>query len=323
MLSTAVGVALVVALGLWGGVDLEQLTSTLRRLSPATFAAALLLHTLIYIARAERFRLLLPLAARPPRLGLLAVTSAHNLAVYVLPAKSGEATLPLYLRQTFGTSAAESLASLIVSRLFDLAALCACLAAVTIVLCLGEHWSAPAWTGFALAAALAFAAAAFTMLAARGDVLIGPFQSLSRAVGLHRTRLGVKLDTHADSLKESLRLAGHGSLRAGAFALSLVVWTLIFGFYGVLALGFGLPDGIGFLHAAFGSSVAVLMNLLPINSFAGFGTQEAGWVLGFRLVGVAPEFSLAGGVGVHIVQLFDTVLFGVIGHTLMGFARRK
>lgn len=310
-------------LALWGGVDWRAMLTTLAGLSPWTFLAALGIHTLIYLARAERFRLLLPHASRPPRVGLLGVTSAHNLAVYVLPAKSGEATLPLYLGQSFGVPAAESLASLIVSRLFDLAALCACMALVTLVLCSGEHWSAPAWTGVALAIGLALAALAFAALASRGDALVGPLQRFARVLGFSRTRLGAKLETHAEALKSSLRLAGHGSLRAGALALSFVVWALIFAFYGVLAAGFGLPDGVGFVHAAFGSSVAVLMNLLPINSFAGFGTQEAGWVLGFRLVGVAPEFSLAGGIGVHFVQLFDTLLFGVAGHVLMGLGRRK
>jgi len=321
--STLLGVALLVALALWGGVDFTELLATLRRLSPLTFLAALAIHFAIYVARAERFRLLLPPASRPPRLGLLAVTSAHNLAVYVLPAKAGEATLPLYLGKAHGVGAAESLASLIVSRLFDLAALSGSMALVTAILCAGEHWTAPISVGIALAAVLTLAAIGFTALASRGDALIGPFQALSRRLGLANTNLGRKLDAQAESLKSSLRLAGHGSLRAGALALSVLVWLLIFVFYGVLALGFGLPDGVGFLHATFGSSVAVLMNLLPVNSFAGFGTQEAGWVLGFRAVGVAPELSLPGAVGVHLVQLVDTALFGLAGHVAMGLARRK
>lgn len=322
-LSSLLGLALVALLALWGGVDAAELLAALKRLSPAVFAGALGLHLVIYVARAERFRLLLPPAHRPPRAGLLAVTSAHNLAVYVLPAKTGEATLPLYLGRTYGVPAPESLASLIVSRLFDLAALCACMGAVTFLLCTGAHWTASRVAGFALGAVLLLAAAAFVALAARGDMLVGPLRKLSRAVGLAGTSFGRKLDAHADALASALRIAGHGSLRAGALGLSFAVWLLIFTFYGVLAQGFGLPDGIGFLHASFGSSVAVLMNLLPINSFAGFGTQEAGWVLGFRWVGVPPELSLPGGVGVHLVQLFDTVLFGLAGHVLMGLARRK
>lgn len=319
---TAVGVGLTLALFRFGGVECGELLATLARLSPATFLLALGLHLCIYLARAERFRLLIPAEHRPPRTSLLAVTSAHNLAVYVLPAKTGEATLPLYLGRTCGVPAAQSIATLVVSRIFDLAALCACMGTVTLALCIGEHWEGPRALGFVLAIGLLGAAGLFLALAARGDVLIALIQKLVRGIGLAGTALGARIEHHAESLKLALRAAGDGRLRTAALSLSFVVWLLIFAFYGVLAQGFGLPDGVGFLHASFGSSVAVLMNLLPINSFAGFGTQEAGWVLGFRWVGVPAEISLPGGVGVHLVQLFDTVLFGVAGHMLMGLAKR-
>jgi uncharacterized protein (TIRG00374 family) len=322
-LSTAAGLGLVALLAAWGEVDLEELWRTLLRLPPGAFVAALGLHAAIYLARAERFRLLLPAERRPRRPELLAVTAAHNLAVYVLPAKTGEATLPLYLRDTSAVPVAESLASLIVSRLLDLSALCGLLAGVTLALAAGEHWSAPRWTALALAAALALAGAAFLLLAARGDALIAPLFVAAKLVRLERTALGVRLAAGAERLELALRVAGQGRLRVAGFALSLAIWALIFVFYGVLALGFGLPEGVGWLHASFGSSVAVLTNLLPINSFAGFGTQETGWVLGFRLVGVPAELSLPGGIGVHLVQLFDTVLFGLAGHAAMGLARRR
>ena len=71
---SAVGLLLVLALFHFGGVDLDELLATLGRLSPATFAFALGIHTAIYIVRAERFRLLIPAAHRPPRAALLAVT---------------------------------------------------------------------------------------------------------------------------------------------------------------------------------------------------------------------------------------------------------
>jgi len=311
-----VGLLLVLALFYFGGVDCEELAATLARLSPATFALALGVHTAIYIVRAERFRLLFPAEHRPPRAALLAVTSAHNLAVYVLPAKTGEATLPLYLARACGVPASASIASLVVSRLLDLAALCACMGAVTAALCLSGHWDGPRAAGWALAAGLLAAGAAFVALAARGELLLAPLQRLLGALGL-----GARIERHAESLERALRTAGDARLRAGALGLSFAVWLLIFAFYGLLAQGFGLPDGVGFLHASFGSSVAVLMNLAPINSFAGFGTQEAGWVLGFGWVGVPPEASLPGGVGVHLVQLFDTLLFGLVGHALMGLWR--
>jgi uncharacterized protein (TIRG00374 family) len=320
-MSVLVGAALLGVLGLWGDVHPAEIGRTLARLDPRVFAAALAIHFAIYVARAERFRVLLA-GLKPRRFDLLAVTSAHNLAVYVLPAKTGEATLPLYLKATSGVPASESLASLIVSRILDLAALFGFMAAVTLALSFGEHWTAPAWAGWLLAAALGAGSIVLVALAERGDLLVGPVTRLARMARLDRTGAGARLVGGAERLQQALRAAGDRRSRTAALAQSVVIWALIFVFYGVLALGFGLDGGTGFLHATFGSSVAVLMNLLPINSFAGFGTQETGWVLGFRMVGVAPEVSLSSGIAVHLVQLFDTVLFGALGHIAMGRARR-
>jgi hypothetical protein len=82
----------------------------------------------------------------------------------------------------------------------------------------------------------------------------------------------------------------------------------------LLARGFGLPENIGLPEAAFGSSLAIMTNVLPINALAGLGTQETGWVLGFGLLGVEADAAFATGVGVHLVQLANVVLLGTLGH---------
>jgi hypothetical protein len=97
-----------------------------------------------------------------------------------------------------------------------------------------------------------------------------------------------------------------------------VQWFGIFSFYLVLARGTGLEVVGGLPEAAFGSSLAVFTNMLPINAFAGFGTQETGWVLGFGLLGAPREAALASGLGAHCVQLVDVCLFGVLGHFALG-----
>jgi len=306
----------------WGGADWREMGRVIASLSPSTFAAALAIHTAIYIARAERFRILIPRDERPPRWPLLWVTSAHNLAVYALPAKTGEATLPVYLNATCGTRAAAGIASLVVSRILDLASLTAIMAFVSAMLSQRSTWNAPVWTAFVIAAGLLVASVAFFLLAARGDRLVGVVERLMKTARLDRGERGARLISKARELREALRIAG-ASARLQAAALSFVIWILIFAFYVVLARGFGLPDVIGPLEASFGASLAVAMNLLPINSFAGFGTQEAGWVFGFGMVGVAKDAALASGLGAHLVQIFDTLLFGVLGHLAMAFARRR
>ncbi len=321
-LSVLLAALLLAVLFGWGGADWREMGRRIASLPPSSFALALALHTAIYVARSERFRVLLPVAERPGRWPLLWVTSAHNLAVYALPAKTGEATLPVYLHATCGTRAAAGIASLVVSRILDLASLCAIVSLAAATLSSREAWTAPAWVAYALSGGLFLAAAAFFALAVRGDRLVGLAEGFARTLRFDRTVLGAKLFKRADELRVALRGAGAGE-RGKAAALSFVVWLLIFAFYVVLARGFGLPEAVGAVEASFGASLAVAMNLLPINSFAGFGTQEAGWVFGFGLVGVPADEALANGVGAHLVQIFDTLLFGALGHLAMGLTRRK
>jgi uncharacterized membrane protein YbhN (UPF0104 family) len=107
-----------------------------------------------------------------------------------------------------------------------------------------------------------------------------------------------------------------GRRLAQALLLSLLAWLCVFLFCAVLARGLGIGE-IGFGEVVFGSGLAMLTSLLPLSAFASIGTLEAGWVLGFGVFGVARELALATGAGLHVVQLVNIVLLGLVGHLLM------
>ena len=318
LVSATLAVALLTALFLWGGVGLGQFREALGRLSVATFALALGVHALIYTARAVRFRVLLPAAQRPGLAQVLAVSAAHNLAAYVLPAKTGEATLVVYLRSYCAVPASAGFASLIVSRLLDLATLALALSLACVLLWV-RGGAVPAWAGPG-AMLLCLAALAFLAIGARAELLPRWAGRLARASRIDRRPLGQRLLAVVDRTADALRTAGAEGRYARAAWISLPLWVGVFAFYAILARGVGL-ESASFLEATFGSSLAVATNLLPINAFAAFGTQEAGWVLGFGLLGVERELALSTGVAVHLVQLFDVALMGLVGHLCMGSAR--
>jgi uncharacterized protein (TIRG00374 family) len=317
LLSAAAAAALLALLAWWGNVGPGELAAVVRQLPAQTYLLALGVHASVYVARAARFQALIPPASRPSFASMLAASSAHNLAAYVLPAKTGEAALVVYLKAG-GVPMRAGLASLLVSRVLDLATLSGALACATAWLALGEHWHAPLWTGLTMAAAFALAAFFFFALSARGDRLVAAGQGLARLVRVDRTRFGRRLVERSGELGEALRDAGAGGRLRAAIPVSLAIWGGIFVFYAILAQGFGLPPRIGILEAAFGSSLAVLTNLLPINALAGFGTQETGWVVGFGLLGVPRDLSFATGFGVHVVQLANVCVLGLVGHLAMG-----
>ena len=317
LLSLAVAALLLAVLAAWGDVSFADARSALSRLSWSTFLTALSVHAGIYVLRALRFAALLPRAERPPFHAVLAASCAHNLAAYVLPAKTGEATLVLYLKRFSAVPAASGAASLLVSRLLDLAVLSggmglACLSVASV-----DGAPLPAAIR-GLGGVLLVAAAGFALLLARGDRLaaralgvLGGNEDSSRG---RRALAGV-----APRLGEALRAARTGHAFALAAALSVPLWLGVFLFYAVLARALGLPEETTLTQASFGSGLAVLANLLPINGLAGFGTQEAGWVVGFHALGVPREVALSSGFGAHVVQLVDVVLFGILGHVALAF----
>ena len=61
----------------------------------------------------------------------------------------------------------------------------------------------------------------------------------------------------------------------------------------------------------------MLANLLPINGFAGFGTQDAGWVAGFSALGAEPGLATESALAFHLVYVAHIALFGLLGQGLL------
>ena len=314
------------------GVEPDELLASLLSLEPSVWLCALGLHACIYLLRAWRFSTLTPLELRPSFGRLLAASSAHNLAAYVLPMKSGEATFILYSSGVGEVPARASVASLLVSRLLDLFVLC-------MILCVAT-WSAPLLLAGGMSEEMSqlspaqlggkvsnlwvvgsvFAVvglfAGFVCLRRAG--IVTAIAGVLRLIRLQESAFGAKCLGVAERLGGALEEAGaHGGLMRASL-LSLAQWLFIFVFYASLFKSFGWPaDESVLMPAVLAAGFGTLANLLPVNGFAGFGTQEGGWVLGLSFWAVEPELALAIGVGAHLVQLGNIILFGVLGHLAM------
>lgn len=313
VLSLFVAVGLVALLMWWGGTDPQAILATLASLEGGVYWRALGVHLLIYPLRSLRSQALLAPGIRPPFARLLPVTASHILASNLLPAKVGEATLVLYLRRACGVPAAEGLACLLVSRLLDLATVIGGLSAVCLVLGLagafpGLEWLVP------LGIVLSMATLAVVALSVHSDRAVALASTVLHAVRLDRAAPGKRILEFAGRVELALRGTRSRGLLRGAL-LSIPIWLLVFSFYAILARGLGLD--IGFATAAFGSGLASLANLLPINGIAGFGPMDMGWVVGFCALGVARDTAIAVGLAAHVVFIFNLALFGLLGHVAM------
>ena len=320
--SVTIAILLIVGLMIWGGVSPADALDTILQLPPEVYALALGMHMTLYCLRALRFNLLIPRERRPSFRRSLIVSGAHNMASYVLPAKTGEASLIVYLRMQCAVPAAMGLASLLVSRLLDGATLCCALAVTCLWLSASGRHDNLEWLGSAGALLMALCLV-FVVLSVRGDLVVRLIAWGLRWLKLHHWRMGEGLLLKANQLALALRSARGGGRLYLAALVTLPVWLLVFGFYAVLSRAMGLPEDFTFAEATFGSSLAVMFNLLPVNGMAGIGTQEIGWVTGFsEFLGVDRELALSTGIGCHMIQLFNVVALGIVAHMFMGVMPR-
>jgi len=322
LLSLLLAALLLIPLFLWGGVEAHDFERTWGRLSAGTYLTALGLHIAMYALRTLRFSILLPSAERPAFATFLAVCAAHTMAAFVLPAKIGEATFVLYAHQACGVQASSSIAALVVARLLDLATLAGGFSIACFALQATQAYPHVSWF---TAAGSVLAGVSFLCfgLSARSDLLLRLAAWLVRLLGIARTRAGRKLLGATAHVVAALRVAGGGRRLAAAALVSIPIWACIFLFCVVLARGLGLHDQVTFAGAIFGASLAIVTSQIPVSAFASFGTLEAGWVLGFGVLGVPRDLALATGLGLHVVQLANVIVLGVLGHLAMGASKRR
>lgn len=320
--SIAIAAVLIVALMVWGDVSPQDVLATIRTLPPETYLLALGMHISLYCMRALRFNLLIPRENRPTFKRSLIVSGAHNMASYLLPAKTGEASFVVYLRMQCAVPSATGLASLLVSRLLDAAMLCCGLSIACLWLANTGSYPGLTWLGSAGVVLIALCGV-FAVLSLRGDLIVRVLAAVARWFKVHHWSFGDRVLAKANQVALALRSAGGNGRLYLAALVTVPIWILVFAFFAVLAKAMGLPEHFTFAEATFGSALAVMFNLLPVNGVAGVGTQEAGWVTGFhQFLGVDHSIALSTGIGCHLVQLFNVVAMGIAAHLAMGVMPR-
>jgi len=69
---------------------------------------------------------------------------------------------------------------------------------------------------------------------------------------------------------------------------------------------------ITFIKSILASSGAVITSYLPINGLGNFGTLEAGWALGYTMLGVSKNVAIASGFVMHIIIVVIGLLLSII-----------
>ncbi|MCK5379076.1 MAG: flippase-like domain-containing protein [Acidobacteria bacterium] len=272
--------------------------------TPAVMGWALAAAAGSLIFRGLRLSLLLPPGALSPFRAVPIAAVAQAAALFV-PARLGELALPWLLRRDIGRDGASGVATLLVARTLDTAALGAW-AGVAILF----RWGLGAPAALAAAAALLLPVMLLPVIIAGLDRWVGTRKHGWTSAGvmwadrLHRIRRGLD-----DARKRPVRLTAAAAACMGSWAFQ---WTLAW--YLLAAMGFRWPVW----DVVTGSAVASISNLLPFNLVANIGTLEAGWTAAFAAMGVNLDIAAATGLACHVWALIFTAVFGGIGWLVLG-----
>ncbi len=314
LISITLAIGLLILLLVWSDLSLAAVWEGLGRLGWGVWLGTLALQGTLYLLRALRLRTLLSPDLPRPVGGLLAVSVTHTLMAYLLPARLGEASLPLYLARSLGRSKSEGTAVLLLVRLLDFACLLGTMAVVCFLLGTSSKYPELIWLT-PLGLALVVPTVLFVLLIVRSSLLVELLTRLLSILRLQRWPMGQRVLNFSLQVSEDVRRGGGRRLLMGA-VWTLPLWLGIFSFWGLLAVHTGLVD-LGLLEATFGSSLTVLSTLIPLNAFAGVGFQDAGFAFGFGVLGVDPTLAAASAVATHLIYSVNLLLFGVLGQVFM------
>jgi len=295
-------------------LDLGTVVQMLGRADVRLLLAALGVVAVELGVRARRWSVLLPPNRHGRRVGALRLIPSllvGYLGNAVLPARLGEPIRAAVVSRRDGIGLPESLASVILERVIDVATLGA-IAVVATLVADTEPWA----THMALAAA-ATAAVALVLLLTVGVL---PFIRLAAKVaGSDASTVRHRVIGYLERFGAIIGGHDRGPVMLAAVAYSAVAWLLDGLIFMILAASLGID--LGYPEALVMSAITVLSTAIP--AAPGFiGTFELAGVAGAAAVGIAPTEGLALAVLVHMTTLGTLAVGGVLSVPLLGMDLR-
>ena len=285
------------------GVSWDEARASLREAHLWVLAPAFLVGLLSLYFRALRWGILLRPFSRVDTQPLMSATAIGFAANMLLPLRAGEVIRPWLLARKVNLPLAQTLATVALERLFDMATLLLFFAIATLTLPLPPEWRRYGW----------FFLATFVALLA---LLVALQQLPERTIAVVSTLL-VPLPERVSSLAErAIRqfaegLASLQSAAAIALALgySLAVWltlAITFGL-GISALELPVPWVRGAL-----SLTAIVAIAVAIPGGPGFiGMFQVGCEVALGVYGIGKSVAFSYSVLVHLIQFASSVAFGL------------
>lgn len=318
ILKAIVGLAITVGLVafLLRYIEPQQIGRLVAETDWLLWLAGLGLWILMYLVRTVRFVLLAP---KTPYLTMLCIASVHNFLLRLLPMRTGDLSYAYLVKRAGTAGLGESLLGLLLLRALD-ATVVVVIFSITLALDQGTYLG-DRHTGLVAAGVAALLGIVLVVLMGRALRLgLRLAAATARLFGVDGSpRIQGLLEKIESSIEAFSRIGT--AAKAKVSAASIVLWLLTFAAFFAIMRGFSMP--VDLAQTVLGSTAAVVTGFLPIGGIGSFGTLEAGWALGFALVGLSEEQAVVSGFGVSLTTFTYAAVLGLIGWIGLGIIGKR
>ncbi|OGP92674.1 MAG: hypothetical protein A2156_04805 [Deltaproteobacteria bacterium RBG_16_48_10] len=268
-----------------------------------------LAYLLAILFRALRYKWLIH-SRDIPLSDLFRISIFYHLSLMVLPSKLGELSYPYFLNKLNGMTMTEGLASLIASRIYDFFTLLLFFF-IAFIGFQGLFHVHPFLMILFMAILTGLTFLAFFYTSRLLKLCSKMLEKVSQRVGLsHHKSLQWALRKIHDMAEDFYAIQARRTYLPVTLA-SLASWVFSYLMFYAFLRGFGISTS--FMNVVFGSTIAIIANILPISGLGNWGVLEAGWAAGFILVGLSKVDAIATGFGVHIILFLTATMASFLG----------
>lgn len=240
-----------------------------------------------FAARAYRWMLML---GRKDFGHLFSIVAIHTLSNNIYPARTGELSFIYLLGKEHSKGSLAS--TLLVARLAD-------------IICIALFFTVSALYVSGIGNFTLYGPLVVILLCVLSFAFLYALNKISTA------KLPQKLSKFIEDLKDGL-LVQKGKYPKVFFS-SMLVWGVkyVAFFFLTKAIMLTINMDITFWKSVFGVSFSELTTVLPIHSFGGLGTFEAGWTGAYMIMGYSKSIAVTTGFTFHITLLLFSTLTGL------------
>ncbi|WP_418791092.1 lysylphosphatidylglycerol synthase transmembrane domain-containing protein [Phosphitispora sp. TUW77] len=296
-------------------INFKQLINMFEKLSWMSVVVATVLYFISNYFRAERFRLLTD--QQISLVQMMQIVFFYGFYNKVLPLRTGEISYAVLMKKSNKSTFTESLSALLITRIYDIMS-----AFLLLLIALFFARKAVSVINPALTAGL-LAIIVVTLFNLPGvfkiielifhkTLISGRFGLNSEKIQNYSDRITFLIDwfTKANRSRTMLKLT----------VLSVLIWLSLYGTFFVLMNQLG--SRLSYSMVIIGSVFANFSNLLPLSGIGGFGTMEAGWAVGFTLIGLNRNDAIASGIVVNMFIFLCTVCFAACGFLIAVYSKK-